>query len=133
MLTDTGFCGASFDLDVTSSEASVALQPLANMTVTLTDQADQPVVGARVHPRGTKTRGTSDPVGSILQGLGRTARRQWQRLRTDQNGRVVIPFVPVEGVQDRVDLRWDGGRSEEFLLEAGAKLLLGARVLKNKR
>lgn len=133
VLTDTGFCGASFDLDVTSSEASVALQPLANMTVTLTDEADQPVVGARVHPRGTKTRGTSDPVGSILQGLGRTARRQWQRLRTDQNGRVVIPFVPVEGVQDRVDLRWDGGRSEEFLLEAGAKLLLGARVLKNKR
>ena len=133
VLTDTGFCGASFDLDVTSSEASVALQPLANMTVTLTDAADQPVVGARVHPRGTKTRGTSDPVGSILQGLGRTARRQWQRLRTDKQGRVVIPFVPIEGVQDRVDLRWDGGRSEEFLLEAGSQLSIGAQQFENKR
>ena len=133
VLTDTGFCGASFDLDLTSSEASVALQPLANMTVTITDEAGQPVIGAKVHPRGTKTRGTSDPVGSILQGLGRTARRQWQRLRTDQDGRVVIPFVPIEGVQDRVDLRWDGGRSDEFLLEAGAKLAIGVRLIENKR
>lgn len=133
VLTESGYCGVPFDLDETTDQANVQLEPLAAMAVTLKDGEGKPVVGARVRARGTTTRGTNDPVSSILQGLGRTARTHWQRLRTDEAGQVVIPFVPVAGVQQRVELRWDDGRSEEFALEADAKLSIGVAESSNKR
>ena len=98
------------------------LQPLARAQVTLLDERGEPVKGARVRSRGTSTRGTNDPVRSTLQGLRVTTRTQWGALRTDEQGRVEVPFVPVEGVRQRVELTWDGGRSEEFELEAEAAI-----------
>jgi hypothetical protein len=56
----------------------------------------------------------------------------WQRLRTDEAGQVEIPFVPVVGVQQRVELRWDDGRSEEFALEADTKVTIGVAERPNK-
>jgi hypothetical protein len=75
-----------------------------------------------VRSRGTSTRGTSDPVRSTLQGLRVTTQMQWDALQTDEQGRVVIPFVPVEGVTQRVELRWDGGCSGELELEPDEEL-----------
>jgi hypothetical protein len=132
VLTASGYCGVPFELDETTSKASVQLEPLALMKVTLKDGSGKPVVGAGVRSRGTTTRGTNDPVSSILQGLGRTARTHWQRLRTDDAGQVEIPFVPVVGVQQRVELRWDDGRSEEFELEADTKVTIGVAKKSDK-
>ena len=131
--TEAGFCGEQLQLDVTNDKAKVSLQPLATMTVTLRDRVGKPVAGASVRPRGTSTRGTNDPVSSILQGLGPSMNAQWRRLRTDESGQVVIPFVPVEGVQHRVELRWGDERSEEFALEAQAELAIGVAESSNKR
>ncbi|MGK0261889.1 MAG: hypothetical protein ACI8UD_000526 [Planctomycetota bacterium] len=132
VLTDSGYCGVPLELDETTGKANVQLEPLASTKVTLKDASGKPVVGAGVRSRGTTTRGTNDPVSSILQGLGRTARVHWQRLRTDEAGQVEIPFVPVVGVQQRVELRWDDGRSEEFALEADTKVTIGVAERPNK-
>ena len=115
------------------SARPMQLEPLALMKVTLKDGSGKPVVGAGVRSRGTSIRGTNDPVNSILQGLGRTARVHWRRLRTDEAGQVEIPFVPVVGVQQRVELRWDDGRSEEFALEADTQVTVGVAERSNKR
>jgi hypothetical protein len=86
-----------------------------------------------VRSRGTTTRGTNDPVSSILQGLSTTTNTRWRRLRTDEAGVVTIPFVPVEGVEQRVELRWSGGRSEEFALLDGEKLKVKAVATGDRR
>ena len=133
VLTEAGYCGVPLELDEMSDKANVQLEPLALMKVTLKDGSGKPVVGAGVRSRGTSIRGTNDPVNSILQGLGRTARVHWRRLRTDEAGQVEIPFVPVVGVQQRVELRWDDGRSEEFALEADTQVTVGVAERSNKR
>lgn len=133
VMTDSGFCGVPLDLDETTEKADVQLEPLASMKVTFTDGKGQPIVGATVRSRGTTTRGTNDPVNSILQGLTRTARTTWERLRTDRSGRVEIRFVPVEGVRQRVRLLFADGRSEEFALEKDGELSVGVAESVNKR
>jgi len=124
VMTKDGFCGEELQLDMRNQKAKIALKPLAAMTVTLRDELGKPVAGATVRSRGTSTRGTNDPVSSILQGLSSTTNTRWKRLRTDEAGVVTIPFVPVEGVRQRVELRWRGGRSEEFVLLDGEKLTI---------
>lgn len=124
VMTEDGFCGEQLQLDMRNQKAQIALGPLAAMTVTLRDELGKPVVGATVRSRGTSTRGTNDPVSSILQGLSSTTNTRWKGLRTDAAGVVTVPFVPVEGVRQRVELRWRGGRSEELVLLDGEKLTI---------
>jgi hypothetical protein len=133
VLTESGYCGVSLDLDEMSGKANVQLKPLALMNVTLKSSSGDPVVGARVRSRGTSTRGTNDPVNSILQGLRRTARVHWSQLRTNEEGQIEIPFVPVVGVEQRIELYWDSGRSAEFALEADTNLRVGVVERSNKR
>ena len=104
-----------------------SLEPLARTRVTLIDERDAPVVGAREQSRGTSTRGTNDPVRSLLQGLRVTTHAQWGALRTDEQGRVEVPFVPVEGVRQRIELTWGDRRSEEVELEPGGQVTARAR------
>ena len=118
VVTEDGYGGEPLEVEAAGGALAMQLQPLARAQVTLLDERGEPVKGARVRSRGTSTRGTNDPVRSTLQGLRVTTRTQWGALRTDEQGRVEIPFVPVEGVRQRVELTWDGGRSEEFELEA---------------
>jgi hypothetical protein len=35
----------------------------------------------------------------------------WEPLRTDGSGRVEVPFVPVVGVTQRVQLEWPDGKT----------------------
>ncbi len=122
VVTRDGFGGEPLEVGAASSAFEMQLRPLARTQVTLLDERGAPVRGARVRSRGTSTRGTSDPVRSTLQGLRVTTQAQWGALRTDASGRVVIPFVPVEGVTQRVELRWDGGCSGELELEPDEEL-----------
>lgn len=122
VVTDEGFGGEALAVEPTGGRLDMKLAPLATTSVTLRDAVDKPVAGARVRSRGTTTRGTKDAVGSIMQGLRATTRMRWEGLRTDAGGQVVIPFVPVEGVRQRVELIWEGGRSEEFALEADERM-----------
>lgn len=117
VVTADGFGGEPVEVGAAGGAFEMQLRPLARTQVTLLDERGAPVPGARVRSRGTSTRGTNDPVRSTLQGLRVTTQMQWGALRTDERGRVEIPFVPVEGVRQRVELRWEGGRSEEFELE----------------
>lgn len=141
VLTADGFCGHQIELGEGDEKVEISLQGLASMPVTLLDADGDPIEGATVRARGTSTRGTSDPVGSIMQGLRRASRMHWQRLRTDKDGKVAIAFVPVEGVTQRVELRWPNGHSEEFALLADSKLVArpseprrkSGRVLRRQR
>jgi hypothetical protein len=96
----------------------LTLRELARMRVLLKGADGAPVAGAKVSTRGTSTRGTGDPLQSALQNLRTFSGRQWSDLRTDAAGRVELPFVPVEGVTIKLGLSWDGGASEDFVLEA---------------
>jgi len=127
VVTTDAFGARSFDVEGVDAQVELQLEPLASMVVTLRDRDGAPVEGARVRSRGTTTQGTSDPVDSILQGLQRTRHVHWSRLRTDGDGRVEVPFVPVNGVLQRLELRWEGGVSEEFALQAGAERELGPK------
>ena len=122
VVTRDGFGGEPLEVGAAGGTFEMQLQPLASTRVTLLDERGAPVAGARVRSRGTSTRGTSDPVRSTLQGLRVTTQMQWDALQTDEQGRVVIPFVPVEGVTQRVELRWDGGCSGELELEPDEEL-----------
>jgi len=122
VVTDDGFGGEGLEVGEAGARLDMKLAPLAQTTVTLRDANGEAVVGAKVRSRGTTTRGTNDAVGSIMQGLRATTRMRWEGLRTDRDGRVVVPFVPVEGVRQRVELTWQGGRSEEFALVADEHL-----------
>jgi hypothetical protein len=133
VMTEAGFCGEEVQLHTRNQRVQVALGPMASTQVTLHDIAGKPIAGASVRSRGTSTRGTNDPVSSILQGLSTTTNTRWRRLRTDEAGVVTIPFVPVEGVEQRVELRWSGGRSEEFALLDGEKLKVKAVATGDRR
>ncbi|HEX5051470.1 MAG TPA: hypothetical protein VFZ65_06830 [Planctomycetota bacterium] len=115
-------------VDLTSGERTVALsmQPLAVMRLELRDREGQPVAGARIWWRGTKTRGTGDPVLSMEQGLRVQAQTSgdWSALTTDAQGRLDIPFVPVSGLTQTLCLSWAHEVTPDFVLEANDTPLL---------
>jgi hypothetical protein len=112
-----GHCAAAFDWGAGRGEVALAMSEPARMRVLLKGADGAPIAGAKVSTRGTSTRGTDDPLQSVLQNL-RPFGRPWNDLRTDAAGRVELPFVPVEGVTVKLGLSWDGGASEDFVLEA---------------
>ena len=59
-----------------------------------------------------------DVVESMLQSVAAQARLLWGTLLTDGGGQVTIPFVPVQGVTNRIALVWDNGTTDNFVLEA---------------
>lgn len=118
VFTPGGWGAQQVTVDGALIRLDLQLEPQARCEVRLVDRAGAPIPGARVVSRGTTTRGTNDPVQTILQGLRTASRREWSALRTDAEGNVAIPFVPIDGVQQRLELRWDGGNSEEFVLDA---------------
>lgn len=50
-------------------------------------------------------------------------RNQWQDLRTDAEGSLVVWFVPVEGITNRVGFTWEGGMTDDFAVEVTAEPL----------
>lgn len=113
-----GYCAEAFEWGAGRGEVALTLREPARMRVLLKGADGAPVAGAKVSTRGTSTRGTGDPLQSALQNLRTSSGRQWNDLRTDAAGRVELPFVPVEGVTVKLGLNWDGGASEDFVLEA---------------
>jgi hypothetical protein len=120
LITDSGYCGEVLELKTDGEKVHIVLQPLETMTVALTDRQGQPIAGARVESAGGSTRGTNDPVASILQGLTLDMESYWRFLRTDDEGKVSIPFVPIEGCTKRARLAWESRNSTPFTLEDGA-------------
>ncbi len=116
VVTDSGFGGEELKIAAAGGELEMQLQPLGKKSVVVRDARGAPVVGARVRSRGSSTRGTRDALRSILQGLRILTRTKWDALRTDADGRVQIPYLPIEGVVQRVELYWDGGSSEQVEL-----------------
>ncbi len=116
--TESGWAASAYEFVAGANEVALAMQPTARMRIEARDAEGKPIAGAHVEMRGTSMRGTNDPVQSMLQGLRSQWTTQWSQLRTDAQGRLVIPFVPVEGVLQKLGLRWRGGGSAEFVLEA---------------
>lgn len=113
-----GYCAEVFDWTAGRVETALTMREQPRMRLQLKGLDGVPVAGATVTTRGTSTRGTSDPLQSALQQLRHFSNRQWSDLRTDAEGRIELPFVPVDGVSVRLALTWDGGSSADFVLEA---------------
>jgi hypothetical protein len=84
----------------------------------LRDRDGAPIPGAQPHLGGTSTESSGDPVQNLLSQSLASTRSLWARLRTDADGRLAIPFVPVVGMKRRLALHWEGGASNEFELVA---------------
>lgn len=113
-----GYCAEVFDWAAGRAEAPLAMREQPRMRLQLKGADGAPIAGATVATRGTSTRGTNDPLQSALQQLRHFSNRQWSDLRTDAEGRIELPFVPVDGVSVKLGLAWDGGMSEDLVLEA---------------
>lgn len=118
--TDGGWAARVLQLQAGSATESLTMHEHQRMRLQLRDAQGQPIAGARIVVRGTTTRGTSDALQSILQSLRSQWATQWEVLRTDQDGRVVVPFIPVEGVTQKLGLAWQGGATADFVLAASS-------------
>jgi hypothetical protein len=123
VVSAAGWAGKQFELEPGEHKVALAMEPPALMRVQLLDRDDRAIANAQLEARGTRTRGTGDALQSILQNLQGQTQAQWSWLRTDAEGRIAIPFVPVAGVTRSLALKWDGGRTADFPLEAAADWL----------
>jgi len=113
-----GYCAEVFEWAAGRIEAPLAMRHQPRMRLQLKGADGAPIAGAWVATRGTSTRGTNDPLQSALQQLRHFSSRQWSELRTDAEGRIELPFVPVDGVSVKLGLTWDGGATPDVTLEA---------------
>ncbi|HZN39760.1 MAG TPA: hypothetical protein VFD82_13205 [Planctomycetota bacterium] len=104
-------------------QVALAMEPLALMRVQLLDGDNRAIANAELELRGSRTKGTGDALQTILWNLQGRPQAQWRLLRTDAEGRIAIPFVPIAGVTRQLALRWEGGSTADFPLEAGADWL----------
>lgn len=119
-VTGEGWGAEGFDLEPGERSERLAMAPLAHMQVRLLDGDGAPVPGARVVARGTSTRASGDPRQRMLQGLQHASEAEWSHRVTDADGRVTLPFVPVDGYTRRLRLESGDRRSPEFeLTDAG--------------
>jgi hypothetical protein len=121
--TESGWVARLFDVAGTDMDVRLEMQPLQVMRVELRDAAGKPVPGASLTLGGSTMRGTSDPLQSLLQSMRGQWTGAWTQLRTDAAGRMVIPFVPVEGVLSKVRFASPGATTDEFVLEANENWL----------
>jgi hypothetical protein len=124
VVSAAGWTAKQLELEPGEHKVALAMEPLAVMRVQLLDRDDRAIADAQIETRGTKTQGTGDSLQSILQNLHGQTQAQWNQLRTDAEGRIAIPFVPVGGVTRTLALKWDTGRSADFPLDAGADWLV---------
>jgi hypothetical protein len=122
--SDTGYVAKELPLTAGAHSHELRMQALQQLRIELRDDQGRPIAGARLQSRGTTTRGSDDPLHAMLQGLRNQQRGLWATLRTDAEGRMVIPFVPIEGVVQKMELQWAGRRSEEFVLSSTGDSLL---------
>ena len=54
---------------------------------------------------------------SLAQSLRVKLIERWATLRTDEQGRIAIPFLQLEGMSQKVGLKWSDGSSTDFVLE----------------
>ncbi|MFN7588396.1 MAG: hypothetical protein ACK5UQ_07780 [Planctomycetota bacterium] len=104
--------------------AGLQLQPMARARLELHDERQQPIAGARVVACGATMQGQNDPMQAVLQVVRRRWMAGWEALRTDAAGRVEVPFVPVVGVTQRVQLEWPDGKTAPVELADGGDWLV---------
>lgn len=104
--------------------APLQLQPMARARLELQDERQQPIAGARVVACGATMQGQNDPMQAMLQVVRRRWMAAWEPLRTDGSGRVEVPFVPVVGVIQRVQLEWPDGKTAPVELADGGDWLV---------
>jgi hypothetical protein len=103
-VTDRGWVAAAFECEPGAQMENIVLASMHHMQVRLRDTAGGPVAGATVVVAGGGGKaGEDDREHAVLQVLSQGAiRSQWPRLRTDADGRIVVPFVPVAGASVRL-------------------------------
>ncbi|HEX6811743.1 MAG TPA: hypothetical protein VF384_08985 [Planctomycetota bacterium] len=124
VVSAAGWAASQFELEPGQRTVELAMKPQDVMRVQLLDRTDRGIANAQLETRGTRTRGTGDSLQSILQNLQGHTQTQWTSLRTDAEGRIVIPFVAVSGVSRKLALKWEGGSTADFALEAGTDWLV---------
>jgi hypothetical protein len=124
VLGELGYAAELLTVASGAEPRRLTMLPLLQMPLELRDAAGRPIAGARLVLRRSATRGTNEPLQTLLHGLRNQQRSRWAELRSDGEGRLVVPIVPVDGLVQHACLRWDGGETAEFVLAERAEPLL---------
>jgi hypothetical protein len=118
VVTRQGFGALEVVTDGRPKEERLVLAPLPRMRVVVRDGDGRPVPGAHLSVAGSRTRGTGDVLEALWQSQAQAQRARLGELCTDARGELAIDFVPMPGVQLRLQFSHQGQRSEVFVLEA---------------
>lgn len=116
-----GFVGQLVDVPAGAFRCDLQMKAFASMQVRFLGHDDQPIIGASPRVTRATTRGSSDPVGGLLQGMESNMRWRMTQLHTDAEGRLSIPFVPIEGITLQLTLNGAQGASPPFELEVSGE------------
>ncbi len=119
-LTSNGRGAIHLDTPRADTDAELRLEPLGFVSVRLTDGNGDPVAGARPALRSSRG-GPTDTLGQVFADAT-GMRETWSAMRTDRDGRMRIPFVPIEGRMLRMYLQWESGRTADFDLTDGESI-----------
>lgn len=97
---------------------TLTMQPFARMELRLSDAAGQPLSGIGTHAFRRQTRGSTDPTTRLLQTLAGSLSERWQTRRSDDDGLLVLPFVPIPGTEVTFQLRPPLQIEGDLVLEA---------------
>ncbi|MCR9248180.1 MAG: hypothetical protein NXI31_24380 [bacterium] len=124
VLSREGYGAKAFDVGAGIRDLELRLEPLANMKLVLRDQQGDPVAGARVRVEGSRTVHSVDQTDSALRQFALDMKGRWSALQTDAEGRLELPFLPIDSLTWRVRLTWPGGKTAEFPVEAREQALV---------
>jgi len=113
-----GYVATAIEAGTAPLRLALAMQPMARMHLQLLDGQSQPVVGAQVRSTGSRTRSDGDALADLLRSLAHHQRNRWEDLKTGSDGRVVVEFIPAEGLVHKLVLHAANGVSEPFDLLA---------------
>lgn len=116
--TANGYAAQSIQATAEPIKLALGMQPLARMHLQLLDAESRPVVGARLRSTGSSTRSNGDALADLVQSLAHHRRDRWEDLKTGPDGRLVVEFIPAQGLVHRMVLRGATGVSEQFELRA---------------
>ncbi len=123
-LSPAGHDAQEFSIDAHGAEVQLRLSPLGTMPVELRGDDGEPVADARIRVAGSRASASESALQRVQHMLAERLAKDWQSLRTDERGRLDLPFLPLETLEWRAKLARSGAETGEFEVAARERPLV---------